>query len=182
MGSVSEINPNGNAGFYKEARVLLDIGFNEYVKSQVLHEKEVLDQFPVKGGNSYVSACVNTSVFSSLAQDASYNSLVYRYALSNSEIQAPVKAGDELGMVSVWYQNTCLAHTKMYAMHDVDLETVVDTQKVNADRETSATTLLVIIAVIVGLLLILLFGRRLIFRMIRKSQIRRHKTDRRRRR
>ena len=117
-----------------------------------------------------------------MAQDASYNSLVYRYALSNSEIQAPVKAGDELGMVSVWYQNTCLAHTKMYAMHDVDLETVVDTQKVNADRETSATTLLVIIAVIVGLLLILLFGRRLIFRMIRKSQIRRHKTDRRRRR
>ena len=182
MGSVSEINPNGNAGFYKEARVLLDIGFNEYVKSQVLHEKEVLDQFPVKDGNSYVSACVNTSVFSSLAQDASYNSLVYRYALNNSEIQAPVKAGDELGMVSVWYQNTCLAHAKMYAMHDVDLETVVDTQELNADRETSATTLLVVIAVIVGLLLILLFGRRLIFRMIRKSQIRRHKAERRRRR
>lgn len=182
MGSVSEINPNGNAGFYKEARVLLDIGFNEYVKSQVLHEKEVLDQFPVKDGNSYVSACVNTSAFSSLAQDASYNSLVYRYALNNSEIQAPVKAGDELGMVSVWYQNTCLAHAKMYAMHDVDLETVVDTQELNADRETSATTLLVVIAVIVGLLLILLFGRRLIFRMIRKSQIRRHKAERRRRR
>ena len=39
-----------------------------------------------------------------------------------------------------------------------------------------------IVAVIVGILLILLFGRKFIFRMIRKSQIRKHKAERRRRR
>lgn len=182
MGSVSEINPNGRAGFYKEARVLLDIGFDEYTKAQVLHENEVLDQFPVKDGNSYVSACVDTSIFTSLDLDTSYNNLVYRYALNDAEIQAPVKAGDELGMVSVWLQNTCLAYAKMYALHDVDVEMATETQVVDEEHETSAITILVIIAVIVGLLLILLFGRGLILRIIRKSQIRRHKADRGRRR
>ena len=181
MGSVSEINPNGRAGFYKEARVLLDIGFNEYAKTQVLHEKEVLDQFPVKDGNSYVSAGADTSVFTSLALDTPSSKLVYRYALNDAQIQAPVKTGDELGMVSVWHQNTCLAHAKVYALHDVDLETVIDTQSTMKERETSATAVLQIIAVIVGLLIVLLFGRKVIFRMIRKSQIRRHKAQRRRR-
>ena len=112
----------------------------------------------------------------------SYNNLVYRYALNDAEIQAPVKAGDELGMVSVWLQNTCLAYAKMYALHDVDVEMATETQVVDEEHETSAITILVIIAVIVGLLLILLFGRGLILRIIRKSQIRRHKAERRRRR
>lgn len=182
MGSVSEINPNGRAGFYKEARVLLDKGFNEYAQTQVLHEKEVLKLFPVKNGNSYVSACVDTSVFASLPLNASNHDIIYRYTQNDAEIQAPIKAGDELGMVSVWYQKSCLANAKLYAMHDVDTETVIDTQQITDEHETSAVTLLKIVAVIVGLLLILLFGRKFIFRMIRKSQIRKHKAERRRRR
>lgn len=182
MGSVSEINPDGSTGFYKEARTLMDIGFNEYTKIQVLHENEVLDQFPVKDGNSYVSVCVKDSVITSLPLDCSANDLIYRYAQNDAEIQAPVKADTELGMVSVWYNNTCLANTKMYAMHNVDTENVVDTQIAEEEKETSAVTLLMIVGVIVGLLLILLFGRRLIFRMIHKRQIRRLKAERRRRR
>ena len=114
--------------------------------------------------------------------NASNHDIIYRYTQNDAEIQAPIKAGDELGMVSVWYQKSCLANAKLYAMHDVDTETVIDTQQITDEHETSAVTLLEIVAVIVGLLLILLFGRKFIFRMIRKSQIRKHKAERRRRR
>ena len=87
-----------------------------------------------------------------------------------------------MGTISVWYKNICLANAELYAMHDVDEEGIIDTQQITEEKGTNPVSLLKTVAVIVCILVVLLFGRKLIFRMIRKSQIRRHKAERRRRR
>lgn len=182
LGSVSEIQPSGNGGFYKEARVLLDKGFNEHKSTQVLHENQVMAQFEVENGDSNVSVCVNCSVQLSLPQSLSNSDLTYRYEQDNAQMQSPIQAGDNLGTVYVWYHDVCLAQADIFALHDVKVKEVVVTEQITEEKENSAITMLIIVAVMVGLLVVLLFGRPLIFRMIRRRQIRRHKEDRRRRR
>lgn len=182
LGSVSDIHPSGNAGFYKEARVLLDKGFNEYVATQVLHENQVLQQFEVENGDCFVSACVKTSAQLSLPQTLTNSDLRYRYELENSVLEAPIQADDNLGTAYVWYGDVCLAQADIYALHNVQVKEVVATEQITEEKESSAVTMLIVVAVIVGLLIVLLFGRPLIFRLIRRRQIRRHKEDRRRRR
>ena len=182
LGSVSDIHPSGNAGFYKEARVLLDKGFNEHKSTQVLQDNQVMTQFEVENGDCYVSACVKKSVQLSLPQSLSNSDLTYRYEHDSTDFQAPIQVGDNLGTVYVWYRDICLAQADMYALHDVEVKEVVATEQIAEEKETSAITMLIIVAVMVGLLIVLLFGRPLIFRMIRHRQVRRHKEDRRRRR
>lgn len=182
MGSVSDINPNGKGGFYWEARILLDKGFNDFISTSILYDNQVMKQFNVINGDSYVSACVNSSVQLALPLDLTNSDLTYRYTQDGTNIQAPVKAGDDLGTVSVWYQNVCLAQADMLALHDVGVQEVIATEEIAADKETSAVTVLIVVAAIVGLFVVLLFGRSLIFRTIRKRQMRRHGANRRRRR
>lgn len=178
MGSTSEVSPDGENGFYKEIRILLDRVLNGHYPTKILYEGQVLEQFEVKNGDSYVTAYSRGNVLTSLPNDITNDDLKYMYTGINT-IEAPIKAGDKVSAVQIWYQNVCLAQTDLYALHDVDVKQVISTAEKQNDSGTNAFTVLTIVGIIVGLLAVLLFGKPLILRIIRNHQVRKQKNDRR---
>ena len=181
LGSTSDISPDGKNGVYRELRILMDRILDGHYSTKILYENQILEQFEVKNGESYVTASSKVDVLTSLPNDISNEDLVYIYEGGDS-IEAPIRAGDKVSYVQIWYNNICLAQTDLYALHDVDVKEVIQTAQIEDNSVADGFTVLKIMAVIVGLLLVLLFGRRFIFRFVHKQQVRKQKQERRRKR
>lgn len=183
LGSLSEIGKNGRTityGSFPETIKLLDMGFKGHHSVQLFYKDQALKQFSVINGDSHVSTGVTEGILALLPYGVTFDDLSYRYNEETVKVQAPVKKGDLISTVQVWHKDLCLAQSNLYALHDVKVKEVVATEEIIEETQTNASTILIVVAVIVGLLLVLLFGRRLIFRMIRRHQIRRHRRNRRR--
>lgn len=183
LGSLSEIGKNGRTvtyGSFPETSKLLDMGFKGHHSVQLFYENQALKQYEVENGDSYISTGVKDAVLALLPYGVTYDDLSYRYNEDNTTIYAPIKAGDVISTVQIWHNELCLAQANLYALHDVDVKEIVVTEEIIEEAEPDNHRVLIVVAVIVGLLVVLLFGRRLIFRMIRAHQIRRHRKNRRR--
>lgn len=183
LGSLSEISGNGRIvtfGSFNETKALLDMGFKGHKSVQLFYEGQVMKQFEVVNGDNFVSTGVKDAVLALLPSGVNYEDLTYRYSTGAASIYAPVKAGDLITSVQVWYNDICLAQTNLYALHDVKVKESVSEEELPLDQSSGASKILVVVAVIVVLLFVLLFSRRMIFRMIHKHRIRRHRKNRRR--
>ena len=156
------------------------MGFRGHRSVQLFYDGQALKQYRVNGGDSYISTGVKDSILVLLPSGVSFSDLTYLYNEDSTIIQAPVKKDDRISTVQVWHENICLAHADLYAMHDVNVKQVVETQEVQEEVTTGLPSMLLIVVVIIGLLFILLFGRKLIFRIVRANRIRRHRKNRRR--
>ena len=110
----------------------------------------------------------------------SFDDLIYLYNEDSSFIKAPIKKGDKVSTVQVWHENVCLAQIDLFALHDVNVKQVVETQEIQEDQNSGIPSILIVVVVIIGLLIVLLFGRRILFRIIRANRIRRRRKNRRR--
>ena len=187
MGSVSDIAEDGHSvvtyGSFGETSALLNLGFQGHYSFQIFHENQVLKQFEVPNGDCYLTTGVRESVQALLPYGVEYDDLSYRYNDIDTQINAPIQAGEHITTVQVWYQNLCLAVTDLYAMHDVHVKEIVETEEViDEPAKSSIPAAVFVVITIVGLLFVLLFGRAVIFRLIRKRKIRRSKQIRRRKR
>ena len=180
LGSTSEINPNGEEGCYKEARILLDKGFLEHEHKSVLHNNQILEQFKVENGANDVTGAVRADVKTSLPIGTTDADLIYRFIQDGNALKAPVKKDDKIASVEIWYQNVCVANADMFAMNDVVVQEAAPIEEIAVERDVGSLAVLAIVAVIIGLLIVLLFGRRIIFQMIRKRRVRRHRKQQRR--
>ena len=184
MGSQSVFSESGRSvitfGSFLETSALLDMGFRGHHPVQLFYKDQVLKQYKVVNGSSYVSTGVNEQVTALLPYCITYNDLSYRYNEDTTVINAPVKAGEKISTVQVWHNNICLAQADLFAMHDVGIKQVVATEEIVDEPESDGFSILIAVTVIVALLLIFLFGRRLIFRIIRNHKLRRHRKNRRR--
>lgn len=188
LGSTSVIAEDGYSvvtyGAFNETSALLNLGFQGHYSFQLFHENQVLMQFEVPNGDCYLTTGVMESVQALLPYGVTYSDLSYRYNDTDMQIHAPIKAGDHITTVQVWYKNLCLAVTDLYAMHDVKLvNEFAETEEVLEEQtESSTPAALIVVVSIVVLLFILLFGRTIIFRIIRMRKFRRSKHVRRRKR
>ena len=180
LGSTSEVTPDGEHGFYKEIRIMMDKGFNGHRPSQILYENQVIKLFEVKNGDSYLSTGVKDTILTSLPYSVTNSDLNYQYQVKTSALEAPITAGDVVSTVQIWYQDVCIAQADLYALHNVGVKEVIATEEIRQSSGTNAFTVLAIVVVIVGLLVVLMFGRGFIFRVIRKRQIRRQRNNHRR--
>ena len=180
LGSTSEINPNGEEGCYKEARILLDKGFNEFKHVQVLHNDQVMEQFSIDNGDCDVTGYVNVTAATSLPISATDANLTYRFMHDQSAAKAPINKDDKIGTVEVWYENVCLAQAQLFAKNHVSVQEKAVLDETVAQHDTGAFTVLIIVAVIIGLLAILLFGRPVIMRLIRRRNLKRYRRQQRR--
>ena len=184
LGGVSQIANDGYSvisyGGYPETRTLLNLGFQGHYSCQIFYENQVLNQFEVSNGDNYLSTGVKNSVSALLPSGVKHSDLNYRY--STTKVQAPIKAGDKVATVEVWYGSLCLAVTDLYAMHDVKVKEYVEPERIVEEPVSNTPTGLIVVITTVCLLVILLFGRNVIFRLIRKIKIRHIKNTRRRKR
>jgi len=180
LGSTSEITPDGSNGFYRELRVLMNKVLNGHYSSLLLHENQAVEQFPIKNGDSDLTVCVKDNISISLPNDVTNDDLNYLYTEGSNALEAPIKAGDRISTLQIWYRDVCIAQSEVYALHDVDVTEVIATDETKTKTDSNSFTVLIVVVVIVGLLAILLFGRTIIFRLIHKQQLRRQRNQRRR--
>ena len=184
IGSLSELSASGKSvvtfGSFNETSKLLDIGFRGHSSVQLFYENQALKQFPVIDGDSYVSSGTLESILTLLPSGVSFDDLIYLYNEDSSFIKAPIKKGDKVSTVQVWHENVCLAQIDLFALHDVNVKQVVETQEIQEDQNSGIPSILIVVVVIIGLLIVLLFGRRILFRIIRANRIRRRRKNRRR--
>lgn len=186
IGSESVLAEDGYStvtfGSFTETSALLNLGFKGHYSCQIFYENQILKQFEVQNGDSYLTVGIKDPVRALLPSGVTYSDLSYRFDDSATQIQAPVKAGEKITTVQVWYNDLCLAVTDLFAMHDVSVKTYVPAEEIPEETATGVPSAVIIIFSIILLLVVLLFGRRFIFRIIRKRRIKNSKRIRRRNR
>ena len=180
FGSTSEINPNGEEGCYKEARILLDKGFLEHKHMSVLHENQILEQFKVENGANDVTGFVKVNVQTSLPVGTTDADLTYRFIQEENALKAPVAKDKKIASVEIWYQNVCIADAEMFASGDVAVQEAAPIDEIAVESDVGSITVLSIVVVIIGLLIALVFGKGIIFQLIRNRRVRRHRKQQRR--
>lgn len=154
MGAKPTVAENGSLdahGSFEESKILLDYAFQNFEFRQVFFDGQSLAQYPVANGASHVVSQATTSVSTVLPIELDESQLKWAYQLKDTTIQAPVKKGQILGTVQVWYGTKCLAQTDMVAMNGVELyQAPIVPEKPNMIESGSwLMLLLVLIGVIV---------------------------------
>lgn len=169
-------------GSFEETRALLDHGFATYSQRQLLHENQVMEQFPVSGGENDVIAHPADAVVAMLPNDAVTLDVSYRCTVLDEGLAAPIKKGDVIGSVEVWFRGLCVGQSHLIAMYDVNEPGIynVPVQPSGDGNKTGpwVTWLLIGGIILLGLLL-LAGGVVLMVRGIRQAKVRRrHKVRR----
>ena len=104
-------------GNFDEMIELLEFAFNGYKSCRIMYDGQSLYQLPVTGGECSVVVQPNVNYDSVLPADCQFDNLIKN--ITNKEIIAPVKEGDLVATISLWYRSSCVAEAELYAMSDV---------------------------------------------------------------
>lgn len=159
IGAESELAENGYSvkvfGGYTETSDLLDMGFDDYQVAQVVYEDQVLTQMKVINGECDVVLGPASVSLALLPDGASMSDLTYRYPPSSKQLEAPIKKGDKVSSVEIWYKTLCVAEADLYAMNDVEVLQVGDVagkeMQGNTNKESGAG---IVIGIVVGVIVL----------------------------
>ncbi len=182
-GAVDTLAENGYSveifGGYTETSDLLDMSFDDYQVAQVIYDDQVLTQMKVSGGECDVVLGPKTNTLAVLPINAKKADLVYRYPASASDLSAPIRKGDLVSTVEVWYKTSCVAQAELFAMNDVELIQQPDAPQDLQQSQGKGSALWIILGVLGGVVVLLLLLR-LIARLRYRAAARRNRRNRRR--
>ena len=115
-------------GGFPETSKLLDLAFSGYSRQQIIFENQILRQQTVLNGDCDVFAASYQSFSTVLPADISFDQLSFRYSDAPGSSQAPIRKGQNLAALQVWYGSMCVAQTDVYAMNDVPVAYVKTAQ------------------------------------------------------
>lgn len=142
-------------GSYEEVKDLLNLGFDGYEVKQILSDTQILTQFPVLDGQNSVSVGPSDTRYSVLPVDTLSTDLSYRYDNSNIALAAPVKAGQPVTNVQVWYGNVCIAQSPVVTKNGSAVS-IIDDQSVMIEQNSEGLLIaLRVIAILVTVALII---------------------------
>lgn len=172
LGAASELDENGYSvkvfGGYNETSQILSKGFNGLRLTMVTREDQALDQQKVANGDCDVVLGPNTTVYAVLPSNLNLSDLRFEYS-EELTLQAPIEKGQSIAFVDIWYENTCVAQTELYAMNSVALveEQAEETEEIQLEKDRSVVWITLIVAGTVVLVV-------LVFRGISRSARRRY--------
>lgn len=153
-------------GSFEDTKMLLNMGFGSHDSTQILYSGQIVGQYSVLGGENDIVVGPNSDLRCIFPSDATADQLVSRVQLVSNPIQAPVKKGDLVAVMQVWYGNCCLGQTNLLAKNSSDVNQAALSQNAQQglfDAGASSTAMIVLIVIgslIVGLSLGLLIMRR----------------------
>lgn len=161
MGSESVYEEDGytaiSVGGFKETSALLDAGFNGYKTAQILYAGQAMIQCKVADGTSDVVLGPNVSLSTVLPEDITPADLDFRY--TNNIFTAPVKSGQEISSVQIWYGSLCIAEAQLYALNSVNhvnsLSVTIEQQNTASEIPVAIIIILAIIGIIVVAIILL---------------------------
>lgn len=165
MGSKSTYEADGvtviNFGSFNETRQLLNLAFNEYAPYQVLYNNQSIARRSVVNGENDVILGPKESLYTSLPKDATLSDLEYRYFDENVQLEAPILKGQKLSNVEVWYNKVCVAKTDLFALNDVRIMQINDSEETADSGSGIGKTILLLTLIAIAVLVIVLFGYRI---------------------
>lgn len=152
MGAASVYEESGNKirsfGGYNETKTMLDSGFEGYTAAQILYDGQALTYFEIGNGDSLLSVGPHATLSTVLPVKLDRTELTFRYSDEIRKLTAPIRAGDRVCNVEIWYKDLCLAVTDLYAMNDVR-----DSSAISADapKQTSIAGWIVALCILIVL-------------------------------
>ncbi len=142
-------------GSYEEVKELLNLGFDGYEVKQILSDSQILTQYPVLDGQNSVSVGPSDTRYSVLPVDTLSTDLSYRYDNNNIALSAPVKSGQPVTNVQVWYGNVCIAQSPIVTKNSSAVN-VIDDQSVMIEQNNEGLLIaLRVVAILVTVMLII---------------------------
>lgn len=187
LGAVPTFEADGYSvkrhGNYEETKQLLELGFTGYAVTQVLNKDQTMLQYAVTNGQNSITASPASSVSTVLPDDIAFEDLSVRYQQNVGTLTAPVRAGEKITSVQVWYGNVCVAQSDIIAMNGSDTYSDGVLNQQNNGCKSGFVTVLMVIGIILAVI-IGVAGVLYIIQLIRgataRAQHRRRRRDRRR--
>ena len=154
-------------GSFEDMDKLLDMGFGKYSVNQVLYRGQILDQIHVPNGENDIVVGPVTDLFCTLPEGVTADDLTNRVQMISTSVEAPVKFGDKIAVVQLWYGNVCVAQTNVQAMNSAKVGQLYTDGNNGSGLfdagafSTAVTVLIVIGALILGLSIGMLIMRRM---------------------
>ncbi len=191
MGTKAQYGPDGYSflryGNFEETSDLLDFAYERYTTMQVLTTSQIAGQFAVSGGEHNAFGAITEPMSASVPIGSDYNTIRYEYTITGSGLTAPVAKGQDIGVVRVWYGNTCLAQQTLLSASDVAVQKApakTPAQKDGGDSLELWNRILIGVLIVVAIIFVLMVILR--FRAAaarkRRRRARRNPSDRTRRR
>ena len=108
-------------GNFEETSALLNFAYQNYTTMEVLTPSQVAGQFAVSGGEHNAFGAIDQGMAASVPVGSDISAIRYEYTLTEN-LSAPVEKDQQIGVVRVWYGNTCLAQQTLRAASAVAVE------------------------------------------------------------
>lgn len=157
-------------GGFLETSALLDLGYAGYREVQIAYDGRPIKQQAVTNGTSNVILGTKDKLSTVLPNGLKDDDLIYRYNDIPGAFEAPIKKGDILSDVEIWYGSVCLGHMELYAMNDVDpIVPVAPQNSTDLPSESNGKTGRIVLWVVVGMigLVVLVVVALLVIRRVR---------------
>ena len=163
-------------GNFSDTEKYLDFAFENYSVRQLLYAGQVMEQIEVEGGQNDVVGCAGSDLYSALPVEMLTEDVAVRCI--KQPLTAPIKEGQQIGTVEVWYGDKCVGQCSLLAMYDVNEPGVYDYTLLPTAEETAKRTWITVLliggialAAVVFLVVLVLFIRRwMIVRQIRRRR------------
>lgn len=170
-------------GNFDEVTELMKYVFNNFKVNKIIYDGMSVNQWAVAGGESHVVGQSTVDVDSVVPKDASMDNLIMKYDVVDKGLSAPIKKGDLIATVSVWFRNSCLTEVELYAMGNVKASAstgvTVHGNAVNAGSGGFLSVLGTICVIVLGLA-ILYLAFNAYMRSVIRNRRRRRRAERKR--
>ena len=167
-------------GNFEEMTALVNYVFNNFKPNRIIYDGMTVNQWPVSGGECEAVGQSFDDIDTVVPAGVQMKNYIMNYNVVDGGLTAPIRKGDLIATLEVWYQNSCVAETELHAMADV--RAVGDTGvsiRSNGDSGDSGGAGALSVIGTVCVVILGLVGVYLVFNSIVRSRIR---AQRRRRR
>ncbi len=182
MGATRTFNDSGNADYYgnfDESLDLMEFTFSGYKINRILYSGQALHQFTVNDGECSVVGTPNVEVNAVLPADATMKNLIMKYSVMDGGISAPLREGERIAGVQLWYGNSCLAAVDLFAMSEVRDRDETGVEIFGAERDDSDIGGFLSFVGVVCLVVLVGFGLYLAYNWFMRTRMRVHRRRRR---
>ena len=106
-------------GNFEEMIELLKLGFDNFKVNRIVYDGMTLSQIAVAGGECNAVAQTQVDIDSVVPAKAQVKNLTITIKPKDEGLSAPIKAGEQIGVVEIWYRNSCMAEAEIYSMGNV---------------------------------------------------------------
>lgn len=173
-------------GNFDEVTELMKYVLNNFKVNKIIYDGMAVNQWAVAGGESHVVGQSTVDVDSVVPKDASMDNLIMKYSVVDRGLTAPIKKGELIATVSVWFRNSCLTEVELFAMGDVKDASATDVtvhgNALNTGKAGGFLSVLGIICVVVLVLAIIYLAFNAYMRSVIRNRRRRRRAERKRNR